>query len=106
MSKKQSNPDPPKRSKDNMQKYIEMLGFKACDKVTGFKGVLTSLSFDLYGCIQFVIDPEIDKDGKRGTGHWFDVNRIKVTGTKPVMEMPAFRESAEDTPGPAEKPLP
>ena len=89
-----------------MKKYIEMLGLEARDKVTGFKGVLTSLSFDLYGCIQFVISPGTDKDGKLDTGHWFDINRIEVTGEKPVMTMPAFREHVEDTPGPAEKPIP
>lgn len=32
-------------------KHIDLLGLKAEDKVTGFKGVITTLSFDLYGCV-------------------------------------------------------
>jgi hypothetical protein len=45
-------------------KHFEMLGHKGKDKVTGFKGVITSLSFDLYGCVTCIISPPLDKDKK------------------------------------------
>ena len=48
----------------NVKAYIESLGYRAKDKVTGFTGVISSISFYLYGCIQAIIAPGIDKDGK------------------------------------------
>ena len=52
-------------------KPMELLGFRAEDRVTGFKGVVTSVSFDLYGCIQVALNPGMNKDGKLEDGHWF-----------------------------------
>ena len=47
------------------EKHFNLLGMKGKDVVTGFKGVITSLSFDLYGCVQAVINPrKMDKEGK------------------------------------------
>ena len=71
-----------------MNDYIKLLGFKGKDKITGFSGVITSISFDLYGCVQLVIQPGLDKDGKQKEGHWFDAKRVEVTSTKPVMKNP------------------
>jgi hypothetical protein len=82
---------------------IELLGHKVVDKVTGMKGVVTSISFDLYGCIQAVITPAIDeKELKPREGHWYDVQRLKVTSREPVMAVPTF--SVES--GPERKPIP
>jgi len=36
-------------------KHLEMLGKEGFDVVTGFDGVITSVSFDLYGCVQAVV---------------------------------------------------
>lgn len=79
---------------------MELLGLKVRDVVTGFEGIVTTLSFDLYGCIQVVISPETDKDGKMRDGAWFDAKRLKVLGRKPVMPVPDF----VSVPGPAHKP--
>lgn len=116
MSKKASNPPPPakrppnkKESKMNINvKHFEMLGMKAVDKVTGFKGIVTSISYDLYGCIQVVVTPEADKDGKLSDGRWFDVTRINIKGKKPVMDLPDYSKGyvSEGKKGSAEKPLP
>ncbi len=73
-----------------IEKHLELLGMTATDKVTGFKGVIESLSFDLYGCIQVVVKPTTDKDGKDVNGRWFDISRIKVAGKKRVMPVPPF----------------
>ena len=67
-----------------------MLGKPAKDKVTGFTGVISSVSFDLYGCVQAVVTPPIDKDGKTQSGSWFDVTRLELLGDTPVMSPPDF----------------
>ena len=73
-----------------MKNHIAWLGFKAKDRVTGYVGVVSSISFDLYGCVCAVLTPATDKDGKTGDGHWFDVKRLQKLGSKPVMEAPDF----------------
>ena len=72
-----------------MSKYFDLLGRKVVCKVTGFKGVVASVSFDLYGCIQAVVVPPSDS-GKRSNGEWFDVGRLKVKGSSRVMPVPDF----------------
>lgn len=91
-----------------MNKHFDLLGKPAKDKVTGFQGVITSLSFDLYGCIQAVITPPRGKDGEVLDGHWFDVSRIKITKNNAVMDIPDFNQGyiADGRKGASEKPLP
>lgn len=73
-----------------MKHHLELLGFNVSDKVTGFKGVVSSISFDLYGCVQANVTPGLDKEGKLLGGYWFDTNRLKKMGNKPVMKVPTF----------------
>lgn len=88
-----------------MNKYMSLLGHRAKDKVTDFEGVVTTVAFDLYGCIQVVLVPAADKDGKMGEGNWFDAKRIELTSTSPVMEAPDFETlAAGKEKGPAAKP--
>lgn len=90
----------------NVKKHLAMLGLRVRDKVTGLKGVATSVCFDLYGCIQVAINPGTDKNGKTQDSHWIDVSRIEVLSPKPVMERPNFEYGpvAEGRQGSAEKP--
>jgi hypothetical protein len=90
-----------------MQKHIALLGLKVQDKVTGLKGVVSTVSFDLYGCVQVVITPQA-KDDRLSEGAWFDVNRLKILSYSPVMDIPNFIEGpqSEGDKGPAPKPLP
>lgn len=90
----------------NVKKQIELLGLKVEDRVTGFSGVVASVSFDLYGCIQAIVNPAVDKDGAPREQRWFDVNRLRVIDAIPVMERPDFDFSgpADSAKGPAEKP--
>ncbi len=94
----------------NVQKHLALLGLKVKDRVTGFEGVVESLSFDLYGCVQVAVKPVCGKEGKLEDGRWFDVNRLQVTNKRPVMEAPDFDfvgvEAAGYDKGPAEKTLP
>jgi len=88
-----------------MKKHLDLLGFKASDKVTGFKGVITTVSFDLYGCVQAVITPE-SREGKVLQGHWFDINRLNIESEELVMSAPDFESGyiAEGKKGCAIKP--
>ena len=89
------------------QKHIDLLGHKAVDAVTGLKGVVTSISFDLYGCVQaLVTPPAADKNNTDAT--WLDVGRLKISRGKRVLPIPAFNVAgpvADGEKGPAEKPV-
>ena len=90
-----------------IKKHLNMLGLPAVDKVTGFKGVISLISFDLYGCVQGIITPRVDKDGKYGDPRWFDIDRLKIVDFKPVMKRPdfIFGLAAKGDKGPEMKPI-
>ena len=87
--------------------HIKKLGFRAVDKVTGFKGVIDSVGFDAYGCIQFVLKPLIDKNGECPAGVWFDVTRLEIDESERVIALPNFEAGyvAEGRKGAADKPM-
>lgn len=91
----------------NVKRHLNLLGMKVEDKVTGYKGVVSSISFDLYGCVQAIVNPGADKDGKLMESNWFDVGRLTLTADEPVMDRPDFEFGpvAEGKKGPAEKPM-
>ncbi len=92
---------------ETIMQHMGMIGQRVVDKVTGFAGVVTAMSFDLYGCIQAIVTPAVNKDtAKRAAGEWFDVQRLTVTDTTPVMEVPDFERGyiAEGKKGAAPKP--
>lgn len=86
-----------------MKDHFKMLGMKARDVVSGFEGIVESISFDLYGCIQAALRPPRDmkKPAEWPDGRWFDIKRLEVIGKKPVMTVPNF---ALPEIGAAEKP--
>lgn len=90
----------------NIQKWIGLLGLKVKDKVTGMEGIVASICFDLYGCIQACVNPGLDKEGKQKDQHWYDVNRLEVVSKKPIMNVPNYYTGpiAEGNQGAAEKP--
>ena len=90
----------------HVKKHLNLLGMKVEDKVTGFKGVVASISFDLYGCVQAIVNPGADKDGKLMEQCWFDVSRLALASNEPVMERPDFEygPQAKGKQGAAEKP--
>jgi hypothetical protein len=90
----------------NILAHLGMLGFRVKDRVTGAEGIVTSVSFDLYGCVQAIVNPGLDKDGKQRDQFWFDIARLETTSDGPVMAVPDFIEGAmaEGRHGPAEKP--
>lgn len=91
-----------------MKHYIEMMGHKFRDRVTGYEGIAESVSFDLYGCVQVALRPPVamEKDGpKVPDGRWFDASRLKQISKTRVMEVPTFERLASNVPmpGPADK---
>lgn len=88
-------------------KHISKLGSKATDKVTGFSGTITSISFDLYGCIQYIIMPSAKEGAELKDCHWFDVGRVEIHDER-AMDCPDFEAGpvAEGKKGPTEKPIP
>lgn len=94
---------------DILKKHVDMLGLKCRDKVTNFEGVVSTVSFDLYGCVQLILVPPVGKDGKLEEGRWFDIHRLDVMDPTPVMPVPAFAALASvdgvHEKGPAEKPI-
>jgi len=40
------------------------LGDEVIDKITGFKGIVVAKTEYINGCIQYEVQPKIDKDGK------------------------------------------
>lgn len=89
-----------------MKQFIDLLGYKVKDAVTGFEGVVSSVSFDLYGCVQAIVTPAtVNKDGKIGDSHWFDVKRLIKTSKKPVMAVSSFEgKTPTSVNGPEKKP--
>jgi hypothetical protein len=80
-----------KENRMNKERDLELLGLKVVDAVTGFTGVVTSISFDLYGCIQGLVVPGIaEEPNKQIEARWFDLKRLKALDYKPVMKLPDF----------------
>lgn len=77
-------------AKGGAQAYLCMLGQKVEDRVTGFKGVVTSVSFDLYGCVQCIVDAGFQGDKQERSAQWFDHKRLKVLDAERVMPLPEF----------------
>ena len=90
------------------EKHIELLGLLASDKVTGLSGVIDSVCFDLYGCIQASIKPrQLKENGDMHVGYWVDVTRLNIdTQSDRIMEIPDFYQGyiAEGRKGAADKP--
>lgn len=61
------------------------IGRKAKDKISGFAGVITGYAEYISGCAQFLIAPEVGKDGALRDGAWLDAQRVEIDQrAKPV----------------------
>lgn len=87
-----------------MKQYMKLLGLKARDVITGVEGVIDSVCFDLYGCIQVSLRPEgKDKNDEPYKGFWYDHKRMVVLNHTPVMTVPNFDTEPGKERGPADK---
>jgi len=88
--------------------HLNLLGTRVRDRVTGFTGIVTTVSFDLYGCIQPLVNPGMNEKRELPDSKWFDSNRLEVLDSTPVMPRPKYEWTPEKVAsggkGPAEKP--
>jgi len=90
-----------------VDKHLDLLGLEVADKTTDFKGIVISICFDLYGCIQADVRPKkLNKEGSVQNGYWLDINRLKIINKKPAMERPNYNYGhiADGNQGAADKP--
>lgn len=88
-----------------MNKHLEWLGYEVRDRVSGMSGTVTSICFDLYGCVQADVRPKFDaKKNEMPTGIWLDVTRLEKLSKRRVMEIPDGAAFALEQPhGPSQK---
>lgn len=87
-------------------KHFEILGLKVRDRISGYEGIAESVSYDLYGCIQIALRPQLSKNAEPGDypdGRWFDYARLEIIDARPVLAPPDFATGNQDT-GPADLP--
>ncbi len=91
----------------DIEEHIDLLGKKAKDLVTGTEGIVTSVSFDLYGCIQATLNRGLNEKNEPYDQYWIDVCRLEVLEEVPVMPVPDFDRGyvAEGKKGSADKPV-
>ena len=86
---------------------IDWLGYRVRDRVTNIEGVVTSVCFDLYGCVQACIHPGVKADGDLNSVHWYDISRLVMIGDGDrVMNLPDFPGHRSELAGPSDKPSP
>jgi len=90
-----------------VEKHLSLLGLRCRDRVTGLEGVITNIGFDLYGCVQAIVHPGLDKEKMPRDTIWFDIARLEIKSQTPVMDRPNFEFGyvAEGKKGAGEKPL-
>lgn len=91
-----------------ISQHLTLLGKRCEDKVTHAIGIVTSVSFDLYGCVLALLQPtDRDEKGEMRESRWYDVKRLFPHTDERVMEVPNYDAIPVGLePGPAEKPLP
>ena len=76
-----------------------ILGTKAKDRVTGFRGTITGHCEYLTGCDTYLLAPSVDKEGKHVDGRWYDVNRLEITdGTVIQLDTEEDKGAMEEPP--------
>lgn len=62
-----------------MSKGKAELGDRVKCAVTGFKGIVTTVSKHLWGCDRIGVTPEeLDKEGKPGEAYWADIDAVEI----------------------------
>lgn len=62
-----------------MEEKVQIpLGSKVKDVVTGFEGTVTARVKYMNGCIQYCVEPKVDKEGKKLKHEYVDFNQLKV----------------------------
>jgi hypothetical protein len=81
---------PVKSAKLSVQEILQQLGCEAEDRVTGFTGMITNVSFNVAGQIYYTLTSG-EKPGQPSVEHTFYIKRIKVlTALCLKMSIPQF----------------
>lgn len=78
-----------------VQENISFLGRKCVDAITEFAGVITSVSFDVSGCIQAYVVPTAN-NGDLKQGSWFDVSRLHISSDYVLFAPDFFHSTKQD----------
>ena len=95
-------------SRTIIQESLDLLRTMQQDVVSANEGMVSSVSFDAYGCVQAVLSRKANKKtGDIPDGRWVDVKRLRDLGKDRLMIVPDFNKmDFGKEPGAAEKPLP
>lgn len=80
----------------NVLKHLALRGYRVDDKVSRLQGVVTDVSFDLYGCIQALITPPAGPDKKPRLAYWYDVKRLALSPDRIVTPVAFSNGGIED----------
>jgi hypothetical protein len=88
-----------------IKEHLKLLGTRRRDRVTGVIGIVTSISFDLYGCILAIMQEERNEKGEVPESKWYDVKRLVPHDNERVMDIPDYDAiPVGSEAGPADKP--
>ena len=87
-----------------IEQHLKLLGAQMKDKVTGIEGMVDSVSFDAYGCVQATLRAKANDKGEIPQSHWFDVKRLEESGDRIMEAPPHFTTPPGMENGPADKP--
>lgn len=74
-----------------MNDFLNDLGYQGEDCITGFKGIVSSVCFDVYGCVQYCLVSKVDKNGEHKS-MWCDAKRVTTNKKKRVMTPPLYEK--------------
>lgn len=60
------------------KEHKKFMGAKVEDTVTGASGIVTCISYYYNGCVRLLVEPRIDKDGKRPEAFYIDYQQAKI----------------------------
>lgn len=73
--------------KDFEMKNLQM-GVQVKCRITGFVGIVAGRTEYINGCIQWLVKPPVDKDGKSVEGQWIDECNLEVIGDGIIVVTP------------------
>lgn len=81
-----------------MKTFNHELGVRLRCNITGFEGLATGRMQYINGCVQYLVKPPVDKDGKMREGEWID--EAQLTKVDEGIRTPPVAAAASATKGP------
>ncbi len=80
-----------------------MLREKVRDTVTGVTGIAVARIEYMNGCVQYLIQPKVVKDGVPAKPEWYDTQQVELVGVRKTAKA---KQEEEDPGGPPPKSTP